>query len=746
MGRLSGVRIVLGFRRRNPLTVIAALTLAAAPAWATAPTILIQQESVLPRTEFGDKPLVTPEEPVLLEAMQVDYQQGGLIIASGNVAVTQGETIILADTLAYDQEGDVVIAQGNVSIMDPSGNVYFADEVELKQDLKTGVVQQFKARFNDDSLIAASRGKRLDENRIELFKAVYSPCHCIDDETKKPKSPQWAIKADRALIDQEAQQVVYDNVFFNVYDVPVLYSPYLSHATPGADSKSGFLMPEYLHTDNIGSVYKVPFYYAISPDRDMTITPIYTSQEGLVMASEYRQKFDRGSLLADGSITSANRRDAAGDEISGQEARGHINAHGRFEPEEDYRWGFDIRRTTDDTYLRRYNLGSDTLLTSKIYAEAFDLPGMNNRSYASIIGLAFQGLSAQDNQDRIPVVLPLAGVSYQSDPGLYNSRFTLDGNIMALYRDLGDKSRRLSATAGWELPYITDDGQMIEFNAQLRGDVYHVADVALSDGTTYDGATGRLVPQVSALWHYPFINRWSESSSFMIEPVAMMAVSPGGGNPEKIPNEDSAVPEFTDTNLFDPNRFAGYDRVESGPRVSYGLRGQMQFLQDKYIDWLFGQSYRVENDRNFPFTNDLVSYFSDYVGKLGLTYYPISIAYRFRLDRRDWVPQRQEVDASYALSPFNFSLSYLSLKNDPVLANREVISAASSVNLTKQWSWTVNGTQDLELNQMTGAATGLTFTNECTSVTGIMMREFTRDRDIEPSTMFLIRLSLKNLE
>jgi LPS-assembly protein len=745
MERARGVYIVRFYSLAAALAATTALSPFASLAASGATFRVEQQPNMFPRTSFSEKPVVTPEEPVLLEASHIDYQQNGLVIATGQVAVTQGETILLADSLAYDQTADLVIAQGNVSVLDPSGNVYFADAVELKKDMKTGVVRQFKARFNDNSLIAAVQGRKIDEHRIDLTKAIYSPCNCTDEKTKKPVRPQWAITASHALIDDEAQTVTYNDVSFDVYGVPIFYSPYLSHATPGAENKSGFLMPEYRHNQNIGSMIKVPFYYAIAPNRDATITPILTSEEGLVMGGEYREQFDSGFLLFDGSLTNPESRDAAGNTTSGHDVRGHLNAEGKFDIAPGYDWGFSIHRATDDTYLRRYGWSTEPLLTSKVYAEGFNLIEDNNRSYASVTGLAFQGLTAADNRDKIPLVVPLAEFAYESQPGDYHSRFTVDSNLMSLTRELGSESRRLSTTLGWNLPYITQDGQVIDLRAQLRSDAYSVDDVLLTNGKNFNGTTGRMVPQVSALWRYPFINRW-EDHSLLIEPVAMLAVSPNGGNPEKIPNEDSLAPEFTDTNLFDPNRFAGYDRIESGTRASYGLRGQAQLFHDKYIDWLFGQNYRVANDRNFPFTNDLVSHFSDYVGKVGIAYNPLSLAYRFRLDKHGWEPKRQEVDLGYMLSPVGFSLSYLSLKNDPILANKEIITGSASVNLTKRWTWVIGGSEDLELNQVTGAMTGLIYQNECTNVSGIMLRDFTRDRDIVPSTTFLFRISLKNLE
>jgi len=701
------------------------------------------------RTTIGKTSPISEDEPVTLSASQMDYdQENDVVTATGKVEVVQGDTVLLADQLTYDQKNNQVKARGNVSMMEASGNVVFADEAELKDDMKAGAIRQFKARLSDNSLFVAAHARKIDEDRIELDKAVYSPCKvkCATQDDPTASDPMWQLKADHVLIDEKEQKVSYEDVDLEVYGVPVFYSPYLSHATPGADNKSGILAPEFQQNGNLGSVFKLPFYYAIAPDKDLTFIPIITAKEGPVLAGEYRQRLDSGQFIVDGSITRPHDRNGLGYIDPGKEIRGHIDAKGDFKIADDYGWGFDLRRTTDDTYLRRYDFSNDTLLTSRAYAEGFNFVDGGDRTYGSVQALAFQGLTATDDAARIPLVAPLAEFTYESEPGVYNSRVTINANTMALYRDIGAESRRLSARGGWKLPFITNDGQIIEFETSLRSDIYSVDNVTLSDGRNFDGITGRVVPEASLIWRYPFLSQVDSETSYMIEPIVAFTASPNGGNPEKIPNEDSAVPEFTDTNLFSDNRFAGYDRIENGPRMSYGLRGQTQFFTDKYVDWLIGQHYRMEADRNFPFSNDLNDHFSDYVGKLAMHYLPFDIAYRFRLDKENLAAKRNEVDASVNYYPVTLTGSYLSLKNDPVLATKEEISGAATVNLTEQWAWTTGSRYDMELAQISSVNTGLTFKNECTYFTSVLGKEFIRDRDVKPTTTFLFRISLKNLE
>jgi LPS-assembly protein len=699
---------------------------------------------VFTKTSVKQKSKPSSKDPVLLTAEHVDYdKETSVVSATGNVEIVQGETIMLADKVLYNQTSNTITAQGNISILEPSGNVLFADSIELKDNLKSGVISQFKARLSDDSLFVANSAKKHDENITELHQAVYSPCKVC-----KGDSPLWQLHADHVLIDKQKQEVTYSNALMEIYGVPIFYTPYFSHPTPGADNKSGLLEPTLKQSTNLGTVYKQPIYYSIAKDKDVTFTPIFTTLEGPVLAGEYRQLFNNGAISLTGSITKPQTRDAGGATSKGQNLRGHFDGVGHFAIDKNTDWGFNIRRTSDDTYLRRYDFSNDSLLTSRLYAEKrnflTEFGGEKSRSLASIQTLKFDGLTAADNTRTAPVILPLMDFSWESAPEYYNGRFSLDGNLMSLTRQQGAESRRVSSTAGWKIPYITSDGQVIEFATQLRSDIYWVKDQPLALNENYNGQTGRIIPQASLTWRYPLINQW-EDGNLLVEPIVMLAASPNSSNSNKIPNEDSQVPEFNASNLFSPNRFAGYDRVETGAQMSYGLRGQAQIFSNKYIDWLVGQHYRRNTSNNFPYTNNSTSNLSDYVGKIDVYYDPFTISYRTRLDKDSLAFNQNEVTGSMNYYPVTLATSYLSLKNDPTLQNKEEISGVFGVNLTKEWIWGAGATRDLELGRLSSTSTSLTFQNECFYVTNSFGRNYTFDRDVKPSTTYMFRVSLKNL-
>ncbi|HSA81764.1 MAG TPA: LptA/OstA family protein, partial [Geminicoccaceae bacterium] len=173
------------------------------------------------------------EGPVLLFADRISVdRETNVIRAEGNVEVVRAERRLLADVMQYDQDDDQIEATGNVILLDPSGDALYADRVTLSGDFRNGVAEQLRARLTDNSLAAAAQGRRIDGTRTELDRAVYSPCPLCPDSDSPPL---WQITAQRIIHDQQEKTITYRNAFFELYGVPIAYTPYLSHPDPSVE-------------------------------------------------------------------------------------------------------------------------------------------------------------------------------------------------------------------------------------------------------------------------------------------------------------------------------------------------------------------------------------------------------------------------------------------------------------------------------------------------------------------------------
>jgi LPS-assembly protein len=678
--------------------------------------------------------------PVFMEADSMAYDKANnIVVAKGKVEVVRGGRVLLADMIYYYQKQDVVKAKGNVSLLQEDGNVLFADHLTLEPQMKKGVIDQFKARLSDNSAFAAAQAKRISPTEVELTKAVYSPCKLCD--TDPTASPLWQIKSDNVHIDSKAESVEYKNAIFEVKGVPVAYTPYFAHPTPGASRKSGLLRPEYGRSSQLGTGIKLPYYIDIAPDKDATLTPWLITGDAPVALAEYRQRTDSGVFQFAGSATYPKARDnVTGAEISGNEFRGHLVATGRAKLNDDWNWGFDANRASDDTYLRRYRFSNADSLTSRAYAES-----INDRDYSAVESLTFQNLKSGSDSAKDPLILPNVTFHKETAPLALNGRVSLDGNAFALTRREGVDTRRLSTAVTYRLPYVTDGGHVLEAEAGGRVDAYNQNNLTRRDGSDYSGSDTRVVPQASLMWRYPLMTQVSDAR-LTVEPLAKVVTSTKGNNPDTIANEDSQTPEFNDYNLFDSNRYAGYDRIEEGTRAMAGVRTQLALSAGDSVSAMVGQEARLAGNNPFPVTSNPSNDLSDVVGQLGYDGKDVQLDYHTRVDADRGELRRNEVRGLYNFGRGTASADYTSINNDPVLADRKDITAGIGMQATETVGVNLFARRDMLRDAMVGAGAGAVINYDCVTLTTNLVREYTRDRDFQPDTSITFRIGLKNLD
>ena len=686
---------------------------------------------------------------VVMSADNLIYDEAlGVVTAVGNVEISQGDRLLIADAVSYNEFHDVMTASGNVTLMEPGGEVLFADYLKLSDEMRNGVMHDIRILLNAETRIAANSARRLKGNRTEMNKAVFSPCKLCPTHPGEP--PLWQIKAISIVHDQEERDVAYYDAWLEMFGIPVFYTPYFEHPDPTVKRRSGFLAPAYGSSSNLGIHLPTPYYWNISPHQDATLKPKFTSDKGIIWGGEYRERTQTGVYSLDGSLTYGDERDDDGSETGSKGVRGHLFSNGRFQLDPVWNYGYQFEHASDDTYLSFYRLNSKDTLTTRPYVE-----GINGRNYASANAYFFQGLEAEDDQDQIPFVLPLLDFNYAGMPDTLGGFTTIDANLMTLHRIDGADSRRLSIKGGWHLPHIGRSGSVYRLSATARSDVYHVNKVD-SAGTTRKtrarGVTGRLRPELIGEWRLPLMRR-TDGIRTLVEPIVQGIISPYGGNPGEIPNEDSQDFEFDDTKLFSNNRFTGFDRVESGPRVNYGLRFGFFGLGGGRTQGMIGQSARLKEDDTFNKGSGLEENFSDFVGRFRIS--PASIfdlAYRFRLTRQNFAARRNEIELASGPEAVRINIVYALLEEQipasdtTAFANREEIVAAAEARLTSFWRVNVGSRRDL-----TGSGgtinwnTGVTYEDECFFFATRVNKNFTRDRDVQPETSLLFTIRLKHL-
>lgn len=719
--------------RRLALLLATFACLSSAAAMAREPAEIEPEE-----TQSGEQAVISADEITYDDTLNS-------VFATGNVEVAYGERIMLADNVRYNRNEDSVVASGNIVLLEPSGEVVFAEYVELKDELRSGVIENIRILLSDDSRFAANGARRIDGRKTIMRKAVYSPCAVCAENSDR--APLWQLKASTIIHDQEEKNIAYTNAWLELFGIPVFYIPYLTHPDPTVDRRSGILAPRIGSSRVFGGFVRMPLFLAFTDSIDMTVEPIVTAREPPILALEYRQRFNSGLVEFSGSGTKADREtgDVDNPTIEQDVTRGHLFAEGLFSINDNWRTGFDYGRASDPTYLDRYDFFGDfgETLESRAFVEGF-----HGRTYSAGNIFGYQDLRITDAEEE-PLILPSLDQNYLTEADSLGGRWSLDTNFRSTMRDDGPNTRRLSLKGGYAIPFVSDYGLVTTVSTSLQADGYHMDRVLVDGQSENNVVAGRAVPRAAIEMRYPFV-RGTEGIRQVVEPVVALIAAPNNGNPVEIPQEDSVVVELDDTNLFSEDQIPGLDRVDTGQRAVYGLKAGLYGEHGGRMAGFFGQSYRLDNDDRDADTSDLRNGKSDFVGRLQIS--PdkyMDLLYRFRLAEHDFNLLRGET--SVAIGPPSFRLTgdhvYIAAEaSNGLYPDREEVNADLSSQLTDYWLIGLNTRRDLTSDGGPlehGAR--ITYEDECFRLAVKFKRDFTSSLDVEEETVFSVEIVFKNL-
>ncbi|MDD5586268.1 MAG: LPS assembly protein LptD [Alphaproteobacteria bacterium] len=696
----------------------------------------------------------TEQEPTLVQADQMSYDQNtNTIVAAGHVEVASGQQLLHADKIIYDQNKNVITAKGNISVLQPSGEVMFADEAELTGDLKQGFVEKVKVLFPDNSRLVAQDAQRYEGRYLIADRGVYTACNLCADDPEKP--PLWQLKGVRVTHDNEAHDVIYRDATLEFDGVPMFYTPYFSHPDATVKRRQGFLGPSGGFNQYVGTFARVPYYFDLAPNSDLTLMPVFSTNDHLQLTTQWRHRFENGSMQWDGSFTHTDLVDEYGVD-QGKQWRGNLFGKSLFDLDNEWRAGTDVAFTSDKSYLRRYNITSEDMLTNRGYAEGF-----RGRNYAVSNLYYFQDLRP-GIQPAQPFVVPEMRFSALGEPGkTLGGRWSLDGGMLVTTRDRsadptkqGPDTRRLSFDAGWERQLVSTTGFLTEVSGFARADGYwadNVPDPGLPAGSGFSNITDvRQFAQSDVTVRYP-LGRHGDGYQQIIEPIAMLSLAPQVSDNQKLPNEDSLDVEFDETNLFASNRFTGIDRIEGGVRTAYGIRHSITGDNGARIEMLGGQVFRVKRDDNFPEGSGLRDQFSDYVGRIDMLPTKwLDAIYGFRIDRKELNFQRQEARISAGVPEFRPYTRYLLANQTEATTGLSTHVEEGTIGFNSRFAkyYALSASYTYAFLPQPGPRTttaGVSYQDECFQLGLTAQRDNTNRADVSTGTSVMFHFYLKNI-
>jgi LPS-assembly protein len=733
--------------------LIAVASIALAPPQAHAKTGQVSTGAAKPAAAAPDDGLAGGG--FYLEADQLtDDEASNTVIAKGGVEARYEGRVLRAAEVDYDRASGVITAHGKVSIINPDGSAEFADDITLDKSLSEGIALGFSTRLADQVKIAAATAHRSADEVTELDRVIYTPCPvCADNAGHKPT---WSIRARKVVQDHNKKTLYFQDAVIQVKGIDVVYLPAFWAADPTADRKSGFLLPIVTFSGKRGLSYEQPYYQVISPSQDITVTPQLNSKVNPFLNLDWRKRFYSGVVDIRAGYTYEQDFTSGGDRFGPSTSRSYILGSGLFDLTPNLEWGFTAERASDKLIFDKYSVpdvftdrglyaADDRRLISQLYGVRQD-----SESYLSVAAVSVQGLRPGDDQSSFPTIAPLIEGRWDPRGPILGGRLRIEGSAVALTRDqsvanpgpLGVDSRRATLQANWLRTFTLANGLRVAPFVDGRVDLYSLASLPTSPtSATIAQAFGTVGVNVS----YPLIKQ-SGAFTYVLEPLAQLALSPELKQDPRIPDEDSAVFEFDETNLFETNRSPGFDVYDGGQKLNLGGRATA-FLEDgRSASVLVGRSFRAEANPGLPQRTGLQTSLSDYIVAGEIT--PLTNVHlfsRWRLDTNTLAVNRLEAGGEFTTSRVSGYLSYLQEAQSPTGRPVKSLDFRGEIFATRHWGLTLYGIHDVEGNVWRREDIGVVYRDACVRVEILYRHDQTFNGTLGPSTSVVLRLTLATL-
>jgi LPS-assembly protein len=737
------------------------------------------------------------------DEMVYDYRNNR-VSAAGNVQIYYDGGVLEANRVTYDRKNHRVYAEGKVRYRTRDGHLIHAETLEITDDLREGFISSLLVESAERTRFAATRADR-SEGKVTVYRSgIYTACAPCKDDPKRP--PLWQVRAARIIHDESERVIHYEDARLEFMGIPIAYLPFFAHPDPTVRRQSGFLAPQSFSSTRTGVGVELPYYWAIAPNKDITVSLAPLTRQGLLAKSEWRHRLINGAYAV--RVAGIFQRDpgafflgpAAPAHPGMREFRGSVETTGEVFINKQWAWGWDATLLSDRLFLRDYSLGrtAATERTSQVY-----LVGQGDRSHFDLRAMAFTGLTVFDRNDEQPLVHPVLDYSYIFREPVVGGEVAFRANLTSLSRRQADfdptnsaaqflnlcDSRavmlatnpsnclmrgtpgdytRLSADMTWRRTAITSWGQIITPFIVARGDIaYHRTapdpGVAAFMAASPEGLV-RAMPALGFETRWPLISAHAWGTQ-ILEPIAQLVVRPDETQIGRFPNEDAQSLIFDDTNIFSINKYSGFDRVEGGTRLNVGVLYTANINRFGTFSALVGQSYHLFGRNSFAFSgtidpmtgmqtglglqSGLEEPISDYVARFSLqTSKNLMFVNRYRFDKDNLTVRRFELETSTAFGAVALSTIYARYEAQPLIGyiqRRDGVFQNAALRISSNWTVSGGVRYDFTQGRVDLGILTLAYLDECFAIAAQYIADYTYAGSLQPDHRFLLRVNLRTL-
>ena len=508
------------------------------------------------------------------EKLKVD-EKTKIMIASGNVIITNNNRQLTADKVEYDQNSDKAIATGNVKLKEKDGSIYESERVILTNEFKSVVAIPLYGELIDKSFIKSNNFKKNDLGESYFKEGVYTACEC---DFKQDVKPIWRIETKEIKHDPATKTIYLKHPVMRIFSIPVYYLPYLSFPDWTVKRRSGFLTPVYGYSKQNRFHIKVPYYYSPEndPTWDMTFTSHQNGKTGHADQLNIRKKYENSSLETNIYKGNLDTNKSDGDNVFGVNFKANSNL--------DNNWKMTIegKYADQETFMRRYGFDS-----SDRYKSYLNLEKIKPNSISNIEIYNIQNLDETSSNNE-PVLAP--SISHHIFDSNKSYNYDVKLNAHSIYNDESYDIKRWSGLA-------QINKKLNLTNIVLEGDANFGLDLYSIQGRpSTDSNDNKYIDRLSSGFSVAASNQYgimSEEIGVVIEPKIQFSSVISSDRTDEVPNRDSSEFRLDQANLFLNNQYQGRDNIQRSDRINAGVSAYVMTEEMGDLNFFIGQSQKI---------------------------------------------------------------------------------------------------------------------------------------------------------
>ncbi len=634
--------------------------------------------------------------------------------------------LILSKDFIFKKNEDL-IKFNNVEIIDLQKNSLALDKafmnVASKKLIGKDVVIEFKDQSFEKNNEPRLKGNSIssDKDKTIIKNGVFTSCKRNDD------CPPWQLSAKEIKHDKKTKIISYKSAWLKIYDTPVFYFPKFFHPDPTVKRQSGFLMPSFMDSTNLGSSFQLPYYHAISDNKDFTVYPRLYADKKLLLQSEFRQKGSDSSFVMDGSIINENN--------SSDKSHFFINASKNldFDLFDETKLDLRLEQVSNDSYLKTYKLKSPIITDFGSLKSSVGVDANKENLQLSLDFEVYENLSKKES-DRYEYILPSYNLTkqFEEDETLNGSyTFNSSGFIKNFDTNVYEKVA-INDIVFNSNSIITDEGLKNNYNFVLKN-----VNTDGDNSTNYkSGLSSKLASIFEYSTSYP-LRKETINYNNIFNPTISFRYSPN--NTKNVKNIERRI----DTNnVFSLNRLSLNDTVEGGASLTYGTEFSKENKKNQEVlNIKLANISRFEKNKNLPGNSSVGNKTSDIFGSVALEpNQVISLGYDFT-QKNNLVDTNYEVlKAQINLNKFVTTFEYLNENNTNVNENF----------ITNKTSYFVNKSNNISFETRENKKTKATefynliyqYRNDCLIAALEYNQDYYTDKELKPSKNIFFRLTI----